>query len=98
MAKPAQVEFPGQKKTRVRMRGTKHANEATGDYSLDGTDMELKEIREIMGDSFRMQGFYSSDVAVETNHPIPGANDPGETITITWVALTFTPEEVKMAS
>ena len=29
MAKPAQVEFPGQKKTKVRMRGTKHANEAT---------------------------------------------------------------------
>ena len=74
------------------------AENGTGDYSLDGTDMELKEIREIMGDSFRMQGFYSSDVAVETNHPIPGANDPGETITITWVALTFTPEEVKMAS
>ncbi len=74
------------------------AENGTGDYSLDGTDMELKEIREIMGDSFRMQGFYSSDVAVETNHPIPGANDPGETITITWIALTFTPEEVKMAS
>jgi len=29
MAKPAQVEFPGQKKAKVRMRGTKHANEAT---------------------------------------------------------------------
>ncbi|MDP6333763.1 MAG: hypothetical protein QF479_03930 [Candidatus Poseidoniaceae archaeon] len=29
MAGPSKVEFPGQKKTRVRMRGTKHANEAT---------------------------------------------------------------------
>ena len=29
MAKPAQVEFPGQKRAKVRMRGTKHANEAT---------------------------------------------------------------------
>lgn len=29
MARPAQVEFPGQKKQRVRLRGTKHANEAT---------------------------------------------------------------------
>ena len=29
MAKPAQVEFPGQKRQRVRLRGTKHANEAT---------------------------------------------------------------------
>ena len=29
MAAPSKVEFPGQKKTRVRMRGTKHANEAT---------------------------------------------------------------------
>ena len=29
MARPAKVEFPGQKKQRVRLRGTKHANEAT---------------------------------------------------------------------
>jgi hypothetical protein len=29
MAGPSKVEFPGQKKQRVRMRGTKHANEAT---------------------------------------------------------------------
>ena len=29
MARPAQVEFPGQKKQKVRLRGTKHANEAT---------------------------------------------------------------------
>ena len=29
MARPAQVEFPGQKRQRVRLRGTKHANEAT---------------------------------------------------------------------
>ena len=29
MAAPSKVEFPGQKKTKVRMRGTKHANEAT---------------------------------------------------------------------
>ena len=29
MAGPSKVEFPGQKKTKVRMRGTKHANEAT---------------------------------------------------------------------
>ena len=29
MAAPSKVEFPGQKKQRVRMRGTKHANEAT---------------------------------------------------------------------
>ena len=28
MAKPAQVTFPGQKQ-RMRMRGTKHANDAT---------------------------------------------------------------------
>ncbi len=29
MARPAQVEFPGQKRQKVRLRGTKHANEAT---------------------------------------------------------------------
>ncbi len=29
MAAPSKVEFPGQKKQRFRMRGTKHANEAT---------------------------------------------------------------------
>ena len=29
MAGPSKVEFPGQKKQRFRMRGTKHANEAT---------------------------------------------------------------------
>ena len=29
MAAPSKVEFPGQKKQRVRMRGTKQANEAT---------------------------------------------------------------------
>ncbi len=29
MARPAKVEFPGQKKQKVRLRGTKHANEAT---------------------------------------------------------------------
>ena len=29
MAGPSKVEFPGQKKQRIRMRGTKHANEAT---------------------------------------------------------------------
>ena len=29
MEGPSKVEFPGQKKQRVRMRGTKHANEAT---------------------------------------------------------------------
>mgnify|MGYP005739702745 CR=1 FL=1 len=29
MAAPSKVEFPGQKKTRARMRGTKQANEAT---------------------------------------------------------------------
>ena len=29
MARPTKVEFPGQKKQRVRLRGTKHANEAT---------------------------------------------------------------------
>jgi len=29
VAGPSKVEFPGQKKQRVRMRGTKHANEAT---------------------------------------------------------------------
>jgi hypothetical protein len=29
MAGPSKVEFPGQKKQRMRMRGTKHANEAT---------------------------------------------------------------------
>lgn len=29
MAGPSKVEFPGQKKQRVRMRGTKHANEET---------------------------------------------------------------------
>ena len=29
MAGPSKVEFPGQKKQRVRMRGTKQANEAT---------------------------------------------------------------------
>ncbi len=73
------------------------AENGTGDYSLDGTDVELQEIREIMGISLRMQGIYSSDVAVETNHPL-GLNDPGETITITWIALTFAPDEVKMAS
>ena len=28
MARPAKVEFPGQKQ-KVRLRGTKHANEAT---------------------------------------------------------------------
>ena len=73
------------------------AENGTGEYSLNGTDKELNEIRESMGDSFRMQGFYSSDIAVETNHPIPGFNDPGETITITWISLTFSPEEVKLA-
>ena len=73
------------------------AENGTGEYSLNGTDKELNEIRESMGDSFRMQGFYSSDIAVETNHPILGFNDPGETITITWISLTFSPEEVKLA-
>lgn len=29
MARPAQVEFPGKKRQRVRMKGTKHANEDT---------------------------------------------------------------------
>ena len=29
MARQSKVEFPGQKKQRVRMRGTKQANEAT---------------------------------------------------------------------
>jgi hypothetical protein len=29
MAAPSKVEFPGQNKQRIRMRGTKHANEAT---------------------------------------------------------------------
>ena len=47
------------------------AENGTGEYSLNGTDKELNEIRESMGDSFRMQGFYSSEIAVETNHPIP---------------------------
>ena len=73
------------------------AENGTGEYSLNGTDKELNEIRESMGDSFRMQGFYSSEIAVDTNHPIPGFNDPGETITITWISLTFSPEEVKLA-
>ena len=70
----------------------------SGDYSIQGTDSELSSIRETMGDSFRMQGVYSSDIAVDTNSGIPGIQDNGESVTITWVALTFTPEEVKMAS
>ena len=74
------------------------AGNGSGEYSMNGTDTELESIREIMGDSSRMQGFYRSDVAVETNQPNPIGQDGGETITITWVALTFTPEEVKMAS
>ena len=73
------------------------AENGTGDYSVNGTDKELEELRSLMGESLRMQGVYSSDVAVETNHPIPLANDPGETITIVWIALTFSPDEVKMA-
>ena len=74
------------------------ASNGSGEYSMNGTDAELESIRETMGDSSRMQGFYRSDVAVETNQPNPIGQDGGETITITWVALTFTPEEVKMAS
>ena len=74
------------------------AGNGSGEYSMNGTDNELKSIRETMGDSSRMQGFYRSDVAVETNQPNPIGQDGGETITITWVALTFTPEEVKMTS
>ena len=45
-----------------------------------------------------MQGFYRSDIAVESNQGQPVFQDNGESITITWVALVFTPEEVKMAS
>ena len=50
-----------------------------------------------MRDSFSMQGVYRSDVAVETNAP-PLVPDNGESVTITWIALSFVPEEVKMAS
>ena len=74
------------------------AENGTGDYSINGTDMELNSIRETMGESLRMQGFYRSDIAVETNQGQPLVQDNGESITITWVALVFTPEEVKMAS
>ena len=74
------------------------ADNGSGKYSINGTDTTLNSIRETMVDSFTMQGIYRSDIAVDTNNGIPGLQDNGETITITWVALTFTPEEVKMAS
>ena len=75
------------------------AENGTGEYSEFGSEMELNEIRTIMGESFRMQGVYYSDITVETSHALePFGNDPGESITITWVALTFVPEEVKKAS
>ena len=73
------------------------AENGSGDYSIQGTDSDLNSIRETMGDSSRMQGVYRSDVAVETNAP-PLVPDNGESITITWIALSFVPEEVKMAS
>lgn len=73
------------------------AENGSGEYSIQGTDSELNSIRETMRDSFSMQGVYRSDVAVETNAP-PLVPDNGESVTITWIALSFVPEEVKMAS
>ena len=41
MARPAKVEFPGQKKQKVRLRGTKHANEATAKKLKEGFNQTL---------------------------------------------------------
>ena len=87
----ASVETNGELKYRWAENGT-------GEYSESGSEMELDEIRTIMGESYRMQGVYYSDITVETSHALPFGNDPGESITITWVTLTFVPEEVKKAS
>ena len=47
-----------------------------------------------MTESYRMQGTYSTEISVETNHALPFANDPGETVTVSWITLEFVPEEV----
>ena len=43
MARPAQVEFPGQKRNRMRMRGTKQANLETQKRLRKNLDRLLEE-------------------------------------------------------
>ena len=47
-----------------------------------------------MLESYRMQGNYSVEITVETNHALPFGNDPGEAITISWITLEYMPGEV----
>ena len=74
--------------------GFYQAEVGNGEYSKEGTNGDLTSVREAMLESYRMQGSYSVEVTVETNHALPFANDPGETITISWVTLEFMPGEI----
>ncbi len=74
--------------------GFYQAEVGIGEYSKEGTNGDLTSVREAMLESYRMQGSYSVEVTVETNHALPFANDPGETITISWVTLEFMPGEI----
>jgi Na+/proline symporter len=74
--------------------GFYQAEVAVGDYSKEGTGSDLTTVREGMLESYRMQGNYSVEITVETNHALPFGNDPGEAITISWITLEYLPGEV----
>ena len=74
--------------------GFYQAEVAVGDYSKEGTGNDLTSVREGMLESYRMQGNYSVEITVETNHALPFGNDPGEAITISWITLEYMPGEV----
>jgi hypothetical protein len=76
--------------------GFYQAEVEVGEYSKEGTNAVLTSVRDTMMESYRMQGLYSVDITVETNHALaPFANDPGETITVSWITLEYIPEDIK---
>ena len=70
------------------------AENGSGNYSITGSKDDLNSVLDTMTESYRMQGTYSTEISVETNHALPFANDPGETVTVSWITLEFVPEEV----
>jgi sodium/proline symporter len=69
----------------------RYAGEGLGDYTLNGTLNELREVDAQLQQAPEMVGSLSMDVTVEVNNQIPIGGDTGETVTVTLTLQVFQP-------